>query len=55
VLDALKQAPVKKLVMLNGGGPPQGNACEALHHHGFIGMEREAARVVTDWVIKPAP
>jgi hypothetical protein len=53
VLAALNQAPVKKLVMLEGGGPPQGGVCEALHHHGFIGMEREAARAITDWIRKP--
>ena len=53
VLDALTKAPVKKLVMLEGGGPPQGTVCEALHYHGFIGMEREAVRSITDWIVKP--
>lgn len=53
VLEALTQAPVKNLVMLDAGGPPQGGACEALHFHGFIGMEREAARAITDWIAKP--
>lgn len=54
VLKALTGAPVKKLLMLDGGGPPQGGACEALHFHGFIGMEREAAKAITDWIAKPA-
>jgi flavin-binding protein dodecin len=54
VLSALTGAPVKKLLMLDGGGPPQGGACEALHFHGFIGMEREAAKAITDWIAKPA-
>lgn len=53
VLGALSQVPVKKLVMLEGGGPAQGGVCEALHHHGFIGIEREAVRAVTDWISKP--
>lgn len=53
VLDALKGAPVKKLVMMEGGGPTQGAACDALHHHGFIGIEREAVQAITDWLGRP--
>ncbi len=53
VLDALTKAPVKKLVMLDGGGAPQGGVCEALHYHGFIGIEREAVRAITDWITEP--
>jgi pimeloyl-ACP methyl ester carboxylesterase len=33
--------------LVEGGGPPVGNPCQAHHFHGFVGIE---ARVVSDWV-----
>lgn len=50
-----ENAPVKKFLLAEGGSDPQGDPCEALHYHGFINMEREAVRLVTDWVKNPAP
>lgn len=53
VIKGLKNAPYKKLVMMNGGSDPTGDPCEAMHFHGFIGMEKEAVSIITDWIKKP--
>ena len=55
ILKGLTVAPVKKLVMVEGGADPTGDACEALHWHGFIGMEAEAVKIITDWMDQPTP
>ena len=49
----LKNAPVKKEIMVSGGENPTGNVCEALHWHGYIGMEREAVDLIAEWIKKP--
>jgi len=51
----LDNAPVRKFILVDGGEGATGNPCEALHHHGFIGVEQEAVRLVTDWIRHPAP
>jgi hypothetical protein len=53
IIDGLKNAPVKKLVMVNGGAGASGDPCEPLHWHGFIGMEKEAVDIITDWIRNP--
>jgi hypothetical protein len=55
VMSGLVNAPVKKLVMVNGGADPSGDTCGALHWHGYIGMEQEAVGIITDWIRKPVP
>lgn len=55
IIDKLKLARVKKLILLSGGQDPTGDACEALHWHGFINFEAQASKVITDWVLNPAP
>jgi hypothetical protein len=55
IIEKLTATPVKKLMLLGGGSNPTGNDCQALHWHGFINMEAEAARVMTDWVLQPTP
>lgn len=50
ILRGLVNAPARQLVMVEGGGNPTGGACEALHWHGFVGMEREAVGRITDWI-----
>ena len=55
IISGLKNAPVKKLVMVDGGGDPRGDPCEALHWHGFIGMEKEAVDIIGDWIKNPGP
>ena len=55
IVDKLKNARVKKLILLNGGQDPTGNECEALHWHGFINFEAQASKAMTDWVLNPTP
>jgi len=56
IVEALVNAPVKKLLLVSGGSMfPTGPACQALHHHGYIGMEKEAAADVTAWIADPRP
>ena len=55
IVQGLARAPVKKLLLLSGGGPPSGDVCEALHHHGFIGIEAEAVDAIAGWIAKPSP
>jgi len=53
ILRGLKNAPVKKEIMVIGGENPTGNVCEALHWHGYIGMEREAVDLIGNWIKNP--
>lgn len=53
ILRGLKNAPMKKLVMVDGGGEPSGDACEAYHWHGFVGMEGEAVGIIGNWIGNP--
>lgn len=48
-----RNAPVKKLIFVDGGANPTGNVCAGLHHHGFIGMERVAVDTISDWIKNP--
>jgi predicted esterase len=53
IVSGLKQARVKKLLIVKGGGDPRGDECQALHYHGFIGMEAQAVKLITDWIAAP--
>jgi hypothetical protein len=53
IVDSLSQAPVKKLLMLEGGAGARGNPCEAFHWHGFIGMEQQAVDAMAAWIQHP--
>lgn len=55
IIDKLKNARVKKSVMLSGGQDPTGDECEALHWHGFVNFEAQASKAITDWVLNPTP
>lgn len=55
IMDGLKNAPVKKLIMTDGGADPHGDPCEAFHWHGFVGMEREAVNLISNWIKNPKP
>ncbi|MEO5658558.1 MAG: alpha/beta hydrolase [Polaromonas sp.] len=54
ILAGLKNAPIKKLMMVSGGANPSGPDCQALHWHGFIGMEPQAVADISAWIRKPA-
>ena len=53
ILRGLKNAPVKKEIMVSGGENPTGNVCEALRWHGFIGAERETVDLIGNWIKAP--
>lgn len=53
ILRGLRNAPLKKLVMVDGGAGATGEVCAALHWHGYIGMEREAVGLITGWIGRP--
>ena len=55
IVDRLTAAPIKKLLLVDGGSGARGDPCEALHWHGYIGMEREAVDAIADWIRNPAP
>lgn len=54
ILRGLKNAPVKKEIMVSGGENPQGDVCAGQHWHGFIGMEHEAVDLIAGWIKAPA-
>jgi hypothetical protein len=54
ILSGLTKSPIKKLLMVNGGANPTGDVCEALHWHGYIGMESEAVAMIAKWIKQPA-
>ena len=53
IANGLSNAPVKKQIMVNGGAGPRGDACAAMHWHGFIGMEKEAVDIISNWIKNP--
>jgi predicted alpha/beta-hydrolase family hydrolase len=55
IIDRATGAPVKKLLIVDGGGGAHGDPCEPMHYHGYIGMEKEAVRSIADWIRAPAP
>ncbi|RZI43848.1 alpha/beta hydrolase [Herbaspirillum sp. HC18] len=55
ILHGLKNAPIKKEVMVSGGANPTGDPCAGQHWHGFIGMEKEAVGIISDWITQPRP
>ncbi|MEG1736093.1 MAG: alpha/beta hydrolase [Comamonas sp.] len=55
VLQALTGAPVKKLMLVDGGANPSGDPCHAMHWHGYIGMEAQAVAAMAQWIKQPAP
>jgi hypothetical protein len=53
IFERLENAPIKKEIYVKGGKDPSGDPCEAMHYHGFIGMEKEAVDIISDWINKP--
>lgn len=52
IVQGLKNSRLRELVYAQGGGPATGNPCEALHYHGFIGIEAQVAQRISDWIWK---
>jgi pimeloyl-ACP methyl ester carboxylesterase len=55
IMSRLKNTPVKKLIMVDGGANAAGDPCENQHWHGYIGMEKEAVDIIADWIKNPKP
>jgi hypothetical protein len=53
LLADLRSAPIKKLWLVEGGGPPSGDPCQPRGFHGFVGMEQQAIDDITNWISKP--
>jgi hypothetical protein len=49
----IHNAPIKKLLFVDGGANPTGDVCAGLHHYGFIGMERVVIDTLSDWIKNP--
>jgi len=54
IAAGLKISPIKKTILVNGGDGASGDPCQALHYHGFIGMEKEAVDLISNWVQHPS-
>ena len=50
IVDGLANAPVKKLLLVDGGGWPSGPVCEPMHYHGYNGMEAEAVKDIAQFI-----
>lgn len=55
IASRLTQAPYSKTLMVDGGSGAHGNPCEPMHHHGFVGMEGEAVKLIAQWILDPRP
>lgn len=55
ITRGLKNAPVKKAILVAGGANPRGDPCKGSHWHGFVGMEKEAVEIISNWIKKPTP
>ena len=53
IIKGLSNAPIKKLMVVDGGANPTGDECAGQHWHGFIGMEREAVNQIANWIKTP--
>lgn len=50
IVDQLVNAPAKKLLLVDGGGPAYGPHCEPMHFHGFVGMEQDVVDAIAAFV-----
>lgn len=53
VISQLKNAPIKKLLLVSGGSGATGDPCEPSHYHGYAGMQNAAVDLIAAWIIKP--
>jgi len=50
---ALKNAPMKALLLIQEGAGETGDPCEALHFHGYIGAEQSVVDQIARWIQNP--
>lgn len=53
LLKRLHSAPVAHYAEVSGGSEPSGSVCEALHYHGYIGIEEQVVREIGEWIRQP--
>jgi hypothetical protein len=59
-MHCLHNAAPRKLAMLDGGANPTGVPCKSMHsmhsmhQPAFVGMEKEAVALMTDWSKPPS-
>lgn len=49
LMEKLSNSPRKQLLPITGG-ENRGDACEAMSHHGFNGLEKEVVRQIASWI-----
>ena len=54
LMQGLSASPRTELSVLRGGND-RGDPCEAAAHHGFNGLDGEAANLIADWVLQSPP
>jgi pimeloyl-ACP methyl ester carboxylesterase len=50
ILKALKRAPVKELMVFEGGSPAISAPCEAKAPHGYLGIEAQVVSAIGAWI-----
>jgi pimeloyl-ACP methyl ester carboxylesterase len=50
ILKALKRAPVKELMVFEGGSPAISAPCEAKAPHGYLGIEEKVVSAIGAWI-----
>jgi hypothetical protein len=54
VVSGLANAPIKARRLVAGGeDQAQGNPCEALHNHGYHGIEPQVVELIAEWIVQP--
>jgi pimeloyl-ACP methyl ester carboxylesterase len=54
IVARLSNAPIARVIMVNGGWFPDGNPCSSSHWHGYRGMEGEAVDIITRFIRNPS-
>jgi len=50
IMKALKRAPVKELMVFEGGSPAISAPCEAKAPHGYLGIEAQVVSAIGAWI-----
>ncbi len=53
IASALKNAPIKKTLMISAGTGASGDNCGAFHYHGYIGVEADVVNQIAAWIRQP--
>ncbi len=50
LMEAFAKAPRRELIAVSGGLPPQGDPCEPMSRHGYLGIEDEVVTAIARWI-----